>query len=102
MSVRFNISGVDEWNAKVRTLVTAKNSMAEAGEKMKGIVLESLTKSGIKGDTADLIVKAYEEDVLVTINKFISEVDSFISKNKSASAGADEMLAKMKSTVARM
>ncbi len=102
MSVNYAIKSVDEWNAAISSMEKAKQSMQDAGDKMKEVVLESLTKNGITGDTANAIIKAYEEDVLVVIKRFIEAVDNFIERNRKSSNSADTMLGKLRNTVDRM
>lgn len=102
MSINYSIKSVDDWNSAISSMKKARDSMQDAGDKMKEVVLESLTQNGITGDTANQIIKAYEEDVLVVIKKFIEAVDLFIEKNEKSSTSADTMIDKLNSTVDRM
>lgn len=91
MTDNFRIHSFDEWGGAIRSLEIARDSMEDAGEKLKQVVLESLTRCGITGDVANTIVKAYEDDVLVVIKRFISEVNAFIDKNKKVHAGGEDL-----------
>ena len=102
MAENFNFKSLDGWGGAIRSLETARDSMQDAGEKMKKVVLESLTRYGITGNVADAIMKAYEEDVLVLVDNFVKEVNNFIQSNKDAHTGAQDTVSKFDDIVGKL
>ncbi len=93
------VQSIDEWGISIHSLKEARDLMELAGNEMRKIVSNSLTQTGITGATGAAILKAYEEDVLVTIKNFILEVDSFIKNNERAKELTEGSITKIRNRV---